>query len=532
MYLNILLLVVTLIFFHSWNSRRRIAHVPGPFTWPLIGNTLEIVKEQTGESIMKYRKMYGPIFKIRLMWMDRVVITDPASIHHVLVTNQYNYTKKMAQYDQLSRILGKGLVTISDIDQHRWLRGVIGEAFSYTNIKLYFPIFTMMGTKLMSKWASDAQAKREVNVIEDLGACTLDVIGRAAFGSYFNAVDDLAAKQQAHDSSTTSSSSSKHDVDDGKKEGNIIDDDDEGTRLRDSLNQSFGNFEKMSVMDFIPVLNRLTRTGRMQTAAAQRLSGQMEEIIERKQTGKIDVDQRDLLDILVKLKDEEGTSLSVPQLSDQSKTFLLAGHETSSTALTWILYLLAQHPEIDTRLAAEVHSKLGQWKEGASSLPTVDMLDSMKYLGKVVKEAMRVFPPVPLVARKCEEDDVLPCGVLIPKGMTVTIPIYALHHAPEIWGDPETFNPDRWEDANEGGASTTTTTAAANKIPQGAYIPFLLGARNCIGSRFALLEVKALLAMTIQRYRFRLAPGHPPVRRSARVTMRPTPQLKLLIETR
>jgi len=264
---------------------------------------------------------------------------------------------------------------------------------------------------------------------------------------------------------------------------------------------------------FYQLFGTTAKKARNQRKASKRLSEAMALVIDQKKEKKSDV-ERDLLDILVNLRKENNDFLTTENLIDHSKTFLLAGHETTSTALTWVFYLLALHPDIDRKLAAEVRSTLG------GKIPTVEILDSMKYLTKVVKESMRVFPPVPFIMRKCEEDDVLG-GYKIPKGTAVMINMYTLHHHPDLWEDPETFNPDRWEDGDE-----------SSKVHPGAYLPFLLGSRNCIGNRFALLELKAILSMVVQRFRLRLIDGHPPITRTTRITMRPSPAIKMIVENR
>jgi len=173
-----------------------------------------------------------------------------------------------------------------------------------------------------------------------------------------------------------------------------------------------------------------------------------------------------------------------------------------------------------------VNSPRGQWKRGREveilevvgpdRLPTVEDLDKMKYLNKVFKESLRIRPPVPQVTRVTEEDTELG-GYIIPKGTACVPSIYALHHLPNLWDEPEVFNPERWED---------------DETQFGAYIPFLLGSRNCVGSRFATLEVKSVLCMVLRKYKFSIPEGHPPIQRRATAIMKPFPYLNLNVTKR
>jgi len=260
-------------------------------------------------------------------------------------------------------------------------------------------------------------------------------------------------------------------------------------------------------------------------SAAQKIRQEMEKIVSDKiaQHANLSTDsvtdsgseeQRDLLDILVSLKDEEtGEPLAPQVIIDNCIAFLLAGHETSSTCLTWTIWLLITNPHVEEKLAREIRDELG-----ANGIPKIETVDKLKYLNKVVKESLRIRPPVPYLGRWTEKDDVL-CGHKIPAGNIVIVSPYVQHHLPSLWDEPEVFNPERWNEGSE-------------NIPMGAYIPFGHGARNCIGNRFALLEIKAILCMLIQKFKFSLAPGHPPIIRKDRIVLRPFPYLKIALQAR
>jgi cytochrome P450 len=210
-------------------------------------------------------------------------------------------------------------------------------------------------------------------------------------------------------------------------------------------------------------------------------------------------------------------ALTDRELLDEGMTFILAGHETTSSALAWTLHLLTLHPEWQERARAQVLAVLGH-----SRPPTHEDLSRMPLLQCILWESMRVFPPVPLVVREAQRDvDIAVTGRAAPirvcAGTSVVVPIAGLHHDPELWDAPDTFNPDRFANG----------LAAAVRHPM-AYIPFAAGPRNCIGSQFALLEARLMLAVLLQRLAFAPSPRyehHPEVS----VTVRPKFGMPMLV---
>jgi len=225
------------------------------------------------------------------------------------------------------------------------------------------------------------------------------------------------------------------------------------------------------------------------------------------------MEERDLLDILVRSESEEGGILTKEELADQTRTFLLAGYETSSVCILWTLYALAKHPKIQQQLADEVISVLG-----SDRAPTADDIDRLPYLLNVLRESLRFYPPIPFVFRRASENVELG-GYTVPKDTLIMINIFHMHHHSPVWTNPEEFDPERWNNVEE-----------SNFI--GSYIPFILGARNCIGSRFAMLEVRVMLAMIIQKVRIALAPGQSKPRTMGNISMVPRDPLFFLFTKR
>jgi cytochrome P450 len=222
---------------------------------------------------------------------------------------------------------------------------------------------------------------------------------------------------------------------------------------------------------------------------------------------------KDLLGVFLAAKDEEtGQPLTDAQVRDEAITYLFAGHETSSTALTWIWYLLALHPEVEAQLHAELDQTLG----GRS--PTIDDLPALTYTKRVFEEALRFYPPGYVMSRRALEDDELG-GYFIPKGAQVFLSPYVTHHHPEFWDQPEKFDPDRF-----------LPERSANRH-RFAYIPFGFGPRRCIGDGFATAEVQLLLATMAQRYRCRMA-NKEPLEIIPLVTIRPSKGLPMTLQVR
>jgi cytochrome P450 len=222
----------------------------------------------------------------------------------------------------------------------------------------------------------------------------------------------------------------------------------------------------------------------------------------------------DLLETLVRARDDEGDGggLSEREIRDQLVTLFLAGHETTAQALTWTLYLLSQNPREAAVLQGEVDGALD------GRVPTYDDLPRLPYTEQVVSEAMRLYPPVPSLARKAHEDTEL-AGYPVRAGSEVMLWIYMMHRDPRWFPDPTAFRPGRFA---EGGDSSRT---------KGAYLPFGSGARACIGKMFAMIEARLLLATIVQRFRFELVPGHRVVPLS-RITLVPKYGMKMVVRGR
>ena len=232
-------------------------------------------------------------------------------------------------------------------------------------------------------------------------------------------------------------------------------------------------------------------------------------INDRRVTGE---DRGDLLSMLLLAEDENGERMTDLQARDEAVTLFLAGHETTANTLNWTWWLLAQHPEVEAKLHAELDSVLG------GRPPKLEDLRRLPYTDIVIKEALRLMPAVWSVSRTAAEDTEV-CGYPMPEGTTAQVMIYLLHRHPEHWKRPKDFLPERWLDPE------------IENMHKYAYLPFAGGPRVCIGNSFAIMEANLLLATIAQRYQLRLVDGVE-IKPAALITMFPRDGLPMRLEAR
>ncbi|ORX78656.1 hypothetical protein K493DRAFT_321183 [Basidiobolus meristosporus CBS 931.73] len=231
-----------------------------------------------------------------------------------------------------------------------------------------------------------------------------------------------------------------------------------------------------------------------------------EVITQRKKDPSASGNTSDLLGFMLEARDKTtGEKLSDSVIRDQVVTFLIAGHETTSNTLSWCLYLLARHPAVLNKVLQEVVNAGITGNEP----PTGAQVSQLKYIGQVLKETLRMYPPVSAILKYCTKDCVLPFGYKIEKDTAAQISIYSLHHNPKVWPEPEVFNPDRFSPAEEA------------KRSQYAWLPFSTGPRACIGMQFALQEAKIILAIILSKFEFHLMDDEPVHYSSSAPTMKP-----------
>ncbi|KAJ7272933.1 cytochrome P450 [Mycena rebaudengoi] len=468
-----------------------IRRLPGPPSRS--GHWLQGDLGSTLEDSDRWADLYGPTMQCRgaLRASHRFILTrlytmDSKAINHFLMNSDI-YQKPEATRYTLSQLIGPGVLVVEG-DIHKKQRKIMNPAFGPAQLRELTGIFVEKSIQLRDIWASQiAQEGRiaPVEVMSWLNKATLDMIGLAGFGYSFNA---LSAERKTPDELEDAFSI----VGRAGSMRNPIHILQTWFPLFRFIPTAFGKLIKSSQSTMMRIGTELLKERKKDIAESWMEKGR----------------SRDLLSLLVRANAAKDVSAS-QQLSDedvlaQVPTFLVAGHESTSTAMTWALFALTQNKAAQTRLRDELLAV-------SNDNPTMDDLNALPYLDCVVRETLRVYAPVPRTSRIAKRDDVVPLdtpftdidGLLhetltITNGQKITIPIDAMNRSRAIWGpDALEFIPERWESA----------TPIFTNIP-GVWahmLTFLGGPRACIGYRFALVEMKTLLFTLVRAFEFELA---------------------------
>jgi cytochrome P450 len=435
---------------------------PGPPSLPLVGNLPQFRRDPLAFFEGVHRS-YGPLATIHMMGRPIVLAFRPEHTYDVLVEHARMFG--VGERPGLRQRLGASLLT-TDGATHRRQRRLVQPAFHRKRVEGYAEIMTGQTLEMLDRW----HAGEELNIADELRELTLRIIVKALFDP------DLA---------------------------------EEGTRLSrmfaavvQERRSAFTTWLPRAVLDlpFMP-------NARVQATAAE-LDAFVYGLIAQRRAE--DIDRGDVLSMLLEARDEEGQPLSDVEIRDQAMTLIVAGHETTFTALSWALDLLSRHPEAYARLRAEVASAL----EGRT--PRVADLPSLPYLDAVINEALRLRPPAWMINRVAFEPFELD-GYHFPAGTFLMVSPWILHHAPDLWRDANAFRPERWLDGS------------TNDLPRGAYFPFGLGSRTCIGMPLAELEMRLVLATILQHVTPVTVPGFRPQPRP-RVTLQLATGLRVRLE--
>jgi cytochrome P450 len=457
------------------DSERRSAppaqrRAPGPPGAPLLGSALEIQRQGQLHFYLENWRTYGDVVRFRLGPFVAHILAHPDHIQHVLVNNAQNYHKGPS-YAKVRPVLGYGLLT-SEGDLWRRQRRLMQPPFTHRSVLQFASPIIAAVDDMLARWQSAAAEGAILVINEEMARLTLTVIGQTIFSA------DLGAVIQT-----------------------ILTASVEVTSI---VNRRLASFVDVPLALPTPTNRRFTRAIHSFDTVVYPLIA-----ARRRQHG----EPPDLLDKLLAVRDDEtGRPMSDRQIRDEVLIMLFAGHETSALALTWIWYLLAQHPQVEHKLHAELAAVLG------GRAPVAEDLAALPYTRMVVEESLRLYPPVWTFPRAAIADDAIG-GYHIPAGSLIFPCQYLTHRHPELWECPERFDPERF-----------TLERSANRARY-AYYPFGAGPRSCIGSHFALVELCLVLATVAQRYRLVLRPG-PPIEPISRVTLHPSRDILMTLEAR
>ncbi|KAJ7037480.1 cytochrome P450 [Mycena alexandri] len=442
----------------------------------------------------------------------RLMSFDLRVLSHVLTSPVYEKPWQTRMY--LGRLLGRGVFNMEGTE-HRALRKLIGPAFTSQAVKAMSPIFFQKAEELRDRWdalvstgGSSSSHSTTFDVAHWISRTTFDIFGLAGLDYHFNALHDES--EQVYSAYRRMFAIS-----------------DKSSQLRVLKQLYLPVIEKIWPDENDKITQKCLKTIR---DCGMGLIQTKREII---MAEKLDFcsEEKDILSLLIKsnLSNEPSNRLSDPELLDQLSSFLFAGSDSTALAITWCLHLLSQHPEIQDRLRAEiiaapspdaaVTSKRNSTSSvsSTSSVMQADTIEALPFLDAVLREVLRVSPPVHGTVRVATADDLIPVSspvvlrngktihedghIRIRKGSFVHIPVEGINLAEETWGpDAREFNPDRWS-ALPASAQTPSFPGLAN------IMSFSFGHAACPGWRFALLEAKVILATLLPQFVFRPAEG-------------------------
>jgi cytochrome P450 len=441
---------------------------PGPRGLPILGMLLAVRRDPTGVFLRAARR-YGDVAYFKIGPRRGYLITNPADVRHVLQDNARNYHKSPL-YQKLRMSIGNGLLTSED---DFWLRQrrIAQPAFHRQRVAGLAGVMADAARETADQWESIAANGRPVDVADEMMRFTRTVVLRALLGG------DLGPFSSTIDRAWTI--------------------------INERIGESFWS---------LGIAERFQRAKARQFEEARFVLRQAVDYVinERRRNPS---HSADLLSMLMETGDEEtGERMTDEQLRVEVTTFLLAGQETTSLALTWTWYLLSQHAAARQRLEEEIDNVLG------GRPPEFADLANLPYTRMVVDESMRLYPPAWGFSRQALNDDTLG-GFHLPRGWLAFVVPYVLHRLPEYWKDPDAFEPERF-----------SPERSADR-PKFVYVPFGAGPRQCIGNQFALIEAQLSVATLTQRYRLQLAPKHR-VEPWPLITLRPRYGMPMIIETR
>ncbi len=439
--------------------------LPGP---PLIGHMYAVQHDRLG-LFQRVIDTCGDIGVFHAGPAKIVVVNAPETAHEVLVTRAASLEKPFTLRNFTKPLFGNGLVTSLN-SFHGKQRKLVAPAFQHRRVLTYADVMAEDAELIQREW-SEGQS---IDLSHEMMRLTMWIVGKTLFDA--EVLGDAAALDKP-----------------------IV----RGNRLL--IRRTTGLFP-------IPLWAPTLRSWRDRDAV-NKINKIVYRIIAERRADP--GDRGDLLSMLLSAQDaDDGSFMNDRQVRDEAMTLFLAGHETTANALVWTWYLLSQprNKHVYKKMLDEVDTVLN------GRTPTFADLKQLPYTLQVLKESVRLYPPVPTVACEASENVVVG-GYRFKKGTWFIVNPYTIHRNPKVWDDPKVFDPDRFVDGAE------------NKMPKGSYLPFISGPRNCIGSQFATMEGHILLAALAQRVTFEFVEGQK-IEPEALITLRPKYGMKMIVHRR
>ncbi len=450
-------------------QRRSEKRVPGPRGRRLIGSLLEVRRNRLN-FVMHATGKYGDLICFRMGPKRLYLLNHPDHARHVLCDNVANYRKGLG-LNEAKPLLGDGLLT-SDGELWASQRRLLQVAFNNKRMEEFSDLMITAAQTTVESWQEREPGEQVVDIAREMVGLTINILGSTLFR--------IDLTERTEDIS------------------------------RDLTVLTRWAMSRMTSLWKLPM--RLpTPENRRARAALSRLESLVERMIQEHQP--VDGSGNEtLVSLLTNQNSESRGGVTKKQMRDEVMTLLLAGHETTAATLAWTWYLLAQHPEVERRLHAEVDQVLAGRRATLADVPR------LVYTRMAICETLRLYPPVWLLPRKAINADRLGQH-LIPAKSDVLVSVYTIHRHPQFWDDAGRFDPERF---------------APDKNPERescAYLPFGAGPRTCLGSRFGLMEVTLMVATIAQRFSLRLV-GDQEVEPEASLTLHPRRGLPMSLRRR
>ncbi|MDQ1250181.1 MAG: Cytochrome, partial [Actinomycetota bacterium] len=423
---------------HGWTP----VTAPGPTGKEMLGAIGQIRSDALGFLEWSWRQ-YGDVVQFPIPTPPTYLVTHPQGVRQVLQANHRGYGKATVQYRNLALVTGEGLLA-ADTDTWRRQRKSVQPAFHPRAVAAVADHSAAAAGRLADTWRAAGDGA-VVDIEDEMMRTALEIVGAALFGA------DLRTESAALVAATQ----------DGLHA--VV------ARTRNPL---------------APPLVVPTPANLRLRSAVRRLDQSVAAIVAARRATPAPAQPQDMLDVLL-----ADRSIGPRELRDQIVTFIVAGHETVASALTWCWYLLGQHPGAADRLAAEAREVLGPTR-----LPTFDDLPGLRWASAVFDESLRLYPPGWLITRKALAPDEIG-GHAVPAGALILISPYLVHRHPAADGGDEQFAPERF-------------LAGAPSPAACTYLPFGAGPRLCIGREMARAEGAIVLSVLARQYVLSPLPGH------------------------
>jgi len=464
------LITITVSMLVSWIIKRQklitmIEKIPGPKALPILGNALEVNVEPRELFHLLNGRFCEHGSGISRLWLGAIpycIIYKAIPTEVILSSNKH--IEKSRDYNFMHPWLGTGLLTSTGTKWHS-RRKTLTPAFHFKILEDFVVVFNQQAEKLVTKLSPHAVDNKVVNIFPFITCATLDIICETAMGMSPNAQDDGESDY----------------VKAVYKINRLL----QKRQSRPWLHPNFlfYLFGYGAEQDkCLEILHGFTYKA---IAQRKKVFTENKKKIAEKKNEEDDIGKKKrlaFLDLLLDISDN-GANLSDTDIREEVDTFMFEGHDTTSAAISWSLYLLGAHPEIQERVQEELYRVFGDSDRSA----TMADLRELKYLECCIKEALRLFPSVPFLGRHLKEDAVID-GYRIPAGTTALIVTYRLHRDPEQFPEPEKFDPERFTPENSA------------KRHNYAYVPFSAGPRNCIGQKFAMMEEKIVISSVLRNF--------------------------------